>query len=94
MSCELLLQYILTKRKCLSIQFLFSQLINKNLKLPNPLSGESPYYMIIATAGSNRRHDDEKMNAFLSQLEKEGAIQNGFKESRAEAMKVSTFQKQ
>lgn len=48
--------------------------------------------MIVATAGSNRRHDDEKMNAFLSQLKKEGAIQNGFKESRAEAMKVSTFQ--
>ncbi|PIK32941.1 putative d-2-hydroxyglutarate dehydrogenase, mitochondrial [Apostichopus japonicus] len=43
--------------------------------------------MIVATAGSNRRHDDEKMDAFLSQLKKEGAIQNGFKESRAEEMK-------
>lgn len=64
------------------------KLINKNLSLPNPLSRKTAFYMILATAGSNTRHDAEKLESFLSKLKKEGAILDGLQESRPEKMQL------
>ncbi|EGW31528.1 mitochondrial D-lactate dehydrogenase [Spathaspora passalidarum NRRL Y-27907] len=42
-------------------------LTGKHLKLDNPIeSGEYPFYILIETSGSNKEHDDEKLENFLA----------------------------
>nr|XP_033787742.1 D-2-hydroxyglutarate dehydrogenase, mitochondrial isoform X2 [Geotrypetes seraphini] len=43
------------------------KLVQKHLKLNNPLTG-SPFYVLIETSGSNAGHDEEKLNNFLEQV--------------------------
>nr|CAD7575962.1 unnamed protein product [Timema californicum] len=47
-----------------------------NLKLRNPIS-DFPFYMLIETAGSNGKHDEEKLTQFLEQSMADGIVQDG-----------------
>ncbi|TRZ00583.1 hypothetical protein DNTS_030543 [Danionella cerebrum] len=40
------------------------KLLEKHLKLSNPIT-ESPFYIVLETAGSNAAHDEEKLHKFL-----------------------------
>ncbi|KAI2667794.1 D-2-hydroxyglutarate dehydrogenase, mitochondrial [Labeo rohita] len=42
-------------------------LLKKHLKLTNPIT-ESPFYIVIETAGSNAAHDEEKLHNFLEEV--------------------------
>lgn len=49
------------------------KLTAQHLKLDHPIeSGEYPFYILIETSGSNKEHDDEKLETFLG-----GAMENG-----------------
>ncbi|XP_048861014.1 D-2-hydroxyglutarate dehydrogenase, mitochondrial [Brienomyrus brachyistius] len=43
------------------------RLLEKHLKLNNPIR-ESPFYIVIETAGSNASHDEEKLHDFLQEV--------------------------
>ncbi|KAI9298212.1 FAD-binding domain-containing protein [Neoconidiobolus thromboides FSU 785] len=43
-------------------------LVKKNFNLPSPLTDDFPYYILIETHGSNKEHDDEKLNKLLEVL--------------------------
>nr|CAD7452815.1 unnamed protein product [Timema tahoe] len=47
-----------------------------NLKLRNPIR-DFPFYMLIETAGSNGKHDEEKLTQFLEQSMADGIVQDG-----------------
>ncbi|CAG2063435.1 unnamed protein product, partial [Timema podura] len=47
-----------------------------NLKLRNPIR-DFPFYMLIETAGSNGKHDEEKLTHFLEQSMADGIVQDG-----------------
>ncbi|XP_030053001.1 D-2-hydroxyglutarate dehydrogenase, mitochondrial isoform X2 [Microcaecilia unicolor] len=49
------------------------KLVQKHLKLNNPLTG-SPFYVLIETSGSNAGHDEEKLNNFLEQVISSGLV--------------------
>ncbi|XP_065903226.1 D-2-hydroxyglutarate dehydrogenase, mitochondrial-like [Dysidea avara] len=51
-------------------------LVTKHTELRNPLE-RSPFYVLIETAGSNNRHDEEKLNDFLEAAFNEGLIKDG-----------------
>ncbi|KAF2717500.1 actin interacting protein 2 [Polychaeton citri CBS 116435] len=42
-----------------------------------PLEGESPFYCLIETSGSNADHDSEKLNAFLEQVMGDEIVSDG-----------------
>ncbi|KAH8151047.1 uncharacterized protein LAJ45_04748 [Morchella importuna] len=43
-----------------------------------PLEGEAtPYYVLIETSGSNKEHDDAKLEAFLEHVMEEGVVSDG-----------------
>lgn len=50
--------------------------VTGHLKMTNPL-GDSPFYMVIETQGSNGKHDEEKLNMFLEEIMGDGTIQDG-----------------
>lgn len=45
--------------------------------LPFPLKDRHNFYVLIETSGSNKRHDDEKLNAFLSSALDSGLVSEG-----------------
>lgn len=56
-----------------------SQKLNAiHLGLPHPIeSGEYPFYVLIETSGSNKEHDDEKLENFLGNAMEEGLVDDG-----------------
>jgi D-lactate dehydrogenase (cytochrome) len=53
-------------------------LTGKHLKLDHPIeSGEYPFYVLIETSGSNKEHDDEKLETFLGNAMEEGLVDDG-----------------
>lgn len=50
----------------------------RHLKLDHPIeSGEYPFYILIETSGSNKEHDDEKLETFLGNAMEEGLVDDG-----------------
>ncbi|KAG0343673.1 hypothetical protein BG004_005101 [Podila humilis] len=43
----------------------------------DPLESEHPFYVLIETSGSNKDHDDEKLNNFLEGLLTDDVVQDG-----------------
>ncbi|XP_060729868.1 D-2-hydroxyglutarate dehydrogenase, mitochondrial isoform X2 [Tachysurus vachellii] len=51
-------------------------LVEKHLGLVNPIA-ESPFYIVIETAGSNEAHDEEKLHNFLEKVMASSLVQDG-----------------
>ncbi|XP_066536479.1 D-2-hydroxyglutarate dehydrogenase, mitochondrial isoform X3 [Hoplias malabaricus] len=51
-------------------------LLEKHLKLSNPIR-ESPFYVVIETAGSNAAHDEEKLHRFLDKVMTSALVSDG-----------------
>lgn len=45
-----------------------SKMFKKHSELKDALSDEYPFYVLIETSGSNKEHDDEKLNGLLENL--------------------------
>ncbi|XP_027658142.2 D-2-hydroxyglutarate dehydrogenase, mitochondrial isoform X1 [Falco rusticolus] len=52
------------------------ELVERHLKLSNPLTG-SPFYVLIETSGSDSTHDADKLNNFLEQAMTSGLVADG-----------------
>ncbi|KAJ8357012.1 hypothetical protein SKAU_G00198060 [Synaphobranchus kaupii] len=52
------------------------KLLEKYLKLVNPIT-ESPFYIVIETAGSNAAHDEEKLHSFLETAMSSSLVTDG-----------------
>ncbi|KAG9343555.1 hypothetical protein JZ751_013721 [Albula glossodonta] len=52
------------------------RLLEKHLKLVNPIT-ESPFYIVIETAGSNAAHDEEKLHNFLETVMESSLVTDG-----------------
>ncbi|XP_036410195.1 D-2-hydroxyglutarate dehydrogenase, mitochondrial isoform X2 [Megalops cyprinoides] len=52
------------------------RLLEKHLKLVNPIT-ESPFYIVIETAGSNAAHDEEKLHSFLEEVMESSLVTDG-----------------
>ncbi|KAI5953330.1 AIP2 [Candida jiufengensis] len=54
------------------------QLTAKHLGIDHPIeSGEYPFYILIETSGSNKDHDDEKLETFLGNAMENGLVDDG-----------------
>ena len=54
------------------------QLTKQHLGLDHPIeSGEYPFYALIETSGSNKDHDDEKLENFLGNAMENGLVEDG-----------------
>ncbi|XP_062849875.1 D-2-hydroxyglutarate dehydrogenase, mitochondrial isoform X2 [Trichomycterus rosablanca] len=51
-------------------------LVEQHLKLSNPIT-ESPFYIVIETAGSNAAHDEEKLHNFLDKVMTSSLVTDG-----------------
>ncbi|MCI4377887.1 hypothetical protein PGIGA_G00208920 [Pangasianodon gigas] len=51
-------------------------LVEKHLKLANPIA-ESPFYIVIETAGSSAAHDEEKLHNFLEKVMASSLVVDG-----------------
>ncbi|KAL2096984.1 hypothetical protein ACEWY4_006191 [Coilia grayii] len=51
-------------------------LLEKHLKLTNPIT-ECPFYIVIETAGSNAKHDEEKLHNFLEEVMSKSFVTDG-----------------
>lgn len=45
--------------------------------MTSPLEGESPFYVLIETAGSDATHDEEKLHRFLEHTMETGLVEDG-----------------
>ncbi|KAJ2767034.1 D-lactate ferricytochrome c oxidoreductase, partial [Coemansia nantahalensis] len=45
--------------------------------LKHPLAAEYPFYVLIETSGSNKAHDDEKLEGLLEELLETGVVEDG-----------------
>lgn len=53
-------------------------LTSRYLKLDHPIeSSEFPFYILIETSGSNKDHDDEKLETFLGNQMESGLVEDG-----------------
>ncbi|CUM67919.1 uncharacterized protein PRCAT00005631001 [Priceomyces carsonii] len=54
------------------------KLCQRYLKVDHPIeSGDYPFYILIETSGSNKDHDDEKLENFLANAMEEGLVSDG-----------------
>lgn len=54
------------------------RLTERYLKVDHPIeTGEYPFYILIETSGSNKEHDDEKLEAFLGTAMEDGLVDDG-----------------
>ncbi|KAI5966034.1 DLD2 [Candida margitis] len=54
------------------------KLTKQHLGLEHPIeSGEYPFYILIETSGSNKDHDDEKLETFLGNAMESGLVEDG-----------------
>lgn len=64
-----------------------------NLGLRNPISLNNDgyeFYMLIETAGSEARHDEEKLNAFLEKAMSQEIVEDGTIANEPTKIKVSS----
>ncbi|XP_077476240.1 D-2-hydroxyglutarate dehydrogenase, mitochondrial isoform X2 [Stigmatopora argus] len=64
------------------------RLLQTHLRLSNPIS-ESPFYVLIETSGSDCRHDQEKLHAFLEEALSSSLVSDGTlatEESKTQAL--------
>uniref|UniRef100_A0AAY4ALA4 D-2-hydroxyglutarate dehydrogenase, mitochondrial n=1 Tax=Denticeps clupeoides TaxID=299321 RepID=A0AAY4ALA4_9TELE len=52
------------------------KLLERHLQLTNPIT-ESPFYIVIETAGSNATHDEEKLHKFLEEVMTSSLVTDG-----------------
>ena len=53
-------------------------LTSRFLKADHPIeSGNYPFYVLLETSGSNKNHDDEKLQGFLEKAMEEGLVEDG-----------------
>ena len=53
-------------------------LASRFLKADHPIeSGNYPFYVLLETSGSNKNHDDEKLQGFLEKAMEEGLVEDG-----------------
>jgi D-lactate dehydrogenase (cytochrome) len=52
-------------------------LVKSHLDVRDPLDTESPFYVLIETAGSNKDHDEEKVATLLESLLENQTIADG-----------------
>lgn len=52
-------------------------LAEQHLKMSHPLEEEYPFYVLIETSGSNKEHDDTKLETFLETAMEEGLVEDG-----------------
>lgn len=64
--------------------------VTGNLKVKNPL-GDYPFYMLLETSGSNGKHDEEKLNAFLEEIMSDGTVLDGTVTNEPGRSRVRTF---
>ncbi|KAL1280774.1 hypothetical protein QQF64_015374 [Cirrhinus molitorella] len=62
-------------------------LLEKHLKLTNPIT-ESPFYIVIETAGSNATHDEEKLHNFLEEVMTSSLVTDGTVATEATKIKA------
>ncbi|ODV96865.1 hypothetical protein PACTADRAFT_39489 [Pachysolen tannophilus NRRL Y-2460] len=53
------------------------KLTAKHLNSPHPLDDPFPFYILIETSGSNKEHDDAKLESFLESAMENGLIDDG-----------------
>ncbi|XP_043079854.1 D-2-hydroxyglutarate dehydrogenase, mitochondrial isoform X1 [Puntigrus tetrazona] len=63
------------------------RLLEKHLKLTNPIT-ESPFYIVIETAGSNATHDEEKLHNFLEEVMTSSLVTDGTVATEATKIKA------
>uniref|UniRef100_A0A8C4UCL9 D-2-hydroxyglutarate dehydrogenase, mitochondrial n=1 Tax=Falco tinnunculus TaxID=100819 RepID=A0A8C4UCL9_FALTI len=63
------------------------ELVERHLKLSNPLTG-SPFYVLIETSGSDSTHDADKLNNFLEQAMTSGLVADGTVATDAKKIKT------
>ncbi|KAI8911757.1 hypothetical protein EDD86DRAFT_203201 [Gorgonomyces haynaldii] len=52
-------------------------LVEKHLEKPSPFGEKSPFYVLIETSGSNKEHDDQKLDQFVEQLMEHEMVGDG-----------------
>lgn len=52
-------------------------LAGRHLKADHPIETEFPFYILIETSGSNKDHDDEKLETFLGNAMENGLVEDG-----------------
>jgi len=50
--------------------------VRDNLKVTNPI-GDSPFYVLLETSGSNNEHDEQKLSAFLEKVMGDSLVLDG-----------------
>mmetsp|Transcript_33885 Transcript_33885/g.95217 ORF Transcript_33885/g.95217 Transcript_33885/m.95217 type:complete len:519 (+) Transcript_33885:77-1633(+) len=53
------------------------RLVKKHTSTRHPLEDEYPFYVLIETSGSNKDHDDAKLEAFLEGVMADGTVEDG-----------------
>lgn len=77
---------------CEMIDKLSMAVCTDTLGLRNPLIGDNDgyeFYVLIETAGSESRHDEEKLNSFLEKAMSQDIVRNGTVATEPTKIKVS-----
>uniref|UniRef100_A0A060T7G3 D-2-hydroxyglutarate dehydrogenase, mitochondrial n=1 Tax=Blastobotrys adeninivorans TaxID=409370 RepID=A0A060T7G3_BLAAD len=69
------LSEILSAFECVDSKAL--SIVSHHREMDIPLDEQYPFYVLIETSGSNKDHDDEKLNTFLENAMEQGAVLNG-----------------
>lgn len=51
--------------------------VKRHSDLKRPIEGEYPFYVLVETSGSNKEHDEEKLNGFFEDLLESGIVADG-----------------
>jgi len=62
--------------------------VKKWTGITTPLETESPFYVLIETAGSNSAHDQEKLESFLEKAMEDGLVEDGTMASEPSKIKA------
>jgi len=62
--------------------------LTDNTGITTPLESESPFYVLIETAGSNAEHDEEKLTKFLESTMESGLVNDGTMASEPSKMRA------
>lgn len=64
------------------------QVLIEHCQVHSPLESESPFYVLIETAGSNAAHDEEKLHTFLERSMESGLVLDGTVATEPSKMKA------
>mmetsp|Transcript_30955 Transcript_30955/g.78916 ORF Transcript_30955/g.78916 Transcript_30955/m.78916 type:complete len:539 (-) Transcript_30955:125-1741(-) len=65
-----------------------TDVVKKWTGITTPLETESPFYVLIETAGSNATHDQEKLESFLEKAMEDGLVEDGTMASEPSKIKA------